>query len=241
MSEFIGDWWWATPLVVCGSYFFIIAIVNTGKVISNANREATKGMESNTGNSPIYYTGPSVTYTSTSAGGTFLVTGPPYQPQPAPDLGEPEEFQGEFKGWRTFTVGFEDHAKLRLHGSAGVMWESGELEAYCRANGYDDPAIEAHLSKGTCTCGIYMTKALDRGHIVVALQQWQTVIAQCSASGLVVEHEHGFRAQRVRIDRLFVDDTNPELLESLRKTYGCPVLSLQEHATPLLTGRLELT
>lgn len=255
MSEFLMQVWWLIPAcVITVSYFiFVISnrIVRAQRRRIDEHRAAQESMGSNpinrTGLTPItpsQYAQYHLTTTGTSTGGTNIgIRTPGYQPA-APDLGEPEDFEGEFKGWRSYTIHMADRGKILLVG-VRQAWESGELVAECGspehwvADGGTPAHCVSHLWAGRCSCGIYMMKALDRHSVIEALADWKTVLAQCSASGVVVEHEHGFRAERVRIDRLFVDDTcDPVLLDSLRTRYGCPVLSLQEHATPLLTGRL---
>lgn len=247
------DPWWSTTLsavaVVGGIVMFIVgAMIRLGA--PREHREPEEDLDSNAnatirayyasaapGTNPSYYTSPG--YAVSSSTGYTLPPSGAVPPLPALS-NPPEEYQGEFKGWRSFGLTVDEHYRYLLRGSHGTTWETGELDAVCLALSIyaPDGTCREHLKQARCGCGIYMMKALDKGWISSAIQNPGVILAQCSAWGVVVEGEHGFRAEHCRIDRLYVDDTNPELMESLCNRYKCLVLSLQEHATPLLTGRL---
>ena len=197
---------------------------------------------------PLTAPGTNTIYFTTSGTRTSGLVAPerPRLPQPLP---EPEHHDGPFTGWRIMHVSYDDHLRIRLTGMYDHVWESSELDATCEVSYRPPEALGSdhcrdHLRVGACSCGIYLNAKAPLGSdLYEALASSRKVLAQCEASGVVLEcedfpHAHGYRAEHVKLIRLFINDTNPALMEYLRKTYEIPVLSLQEHATPLLKGRL---
>jgi hypothetical protein len=92
-----------------------------------------------------------------------------------------------------------------------VTWEGPELEAECET---------CHESPGWfCTCGIYAFKGspnLGSDHSTA----W--VWGKVELTGLVVEHDRGYRASHARIVDLWTD-VGPEAARAIALKYGVPV------------------
>ena len=115
------------------------------------------------------------------------------------------------RGWRTYTI----DAQGRLKGSR-VAWETAEFTATCEDDSTD---VVTHLLNGCpypshAGCGIYSHKVgpeyLKTERPQCTSQQYESpvsqinVVAQCISSGVVVEHEHGYRAERCRIEQMWL-------------------------------------
>lgn len=119
------------------------------------------------------------------------------------------------RGWRTYTI----DAQGRLKGSRAA-WEAAEFVATCEYDQYAD--VVSHLlngcpARGHAGCGIYSHKVGPeylktdrqvcdtRGRYAGNYPQTQVnVVAQCISSGVVVEHEHGYRAEKCRIEQMWL-------------------------------------
>lgn len=135
------------------------------------------------------------------------------------------------EGWRQYGIMFDNDGFLVLHG-VRAQWPAAELEATCAgwATFVGDVLTEQdrapeHLLAGECSCGIYVARAapeLDYN------RPWAVeVIARCSAWGVCVEYERGWRCQHVRVECLYVGGKNPRLWDELAERYGVPVASLE--------------
>ena len=117
------------------------------------------------------------------------------------ELWSPEAAVG-WRAWRVVDGGV-------LHGMR-QRWPSDELESRC-STCPESPGYH-------CSCGIYAVK-----------ERWQllsagfaaTVVGRVELSGLVIEHERGYRAQRARIVELYAPDDF--VGRQLRAWYDCPV------------------
>lgn len=168
-----------------------------------------------------------------------------------------ENFDGVLRGWRLFKVVHDENGFAHLYGTFHQRWDSPVHTAECKSDSGDilatlSIAIAAkpiqksvtgdaatHLASGTCRCGVYLMKSLPADELAGTFTGSQVAVAQCVAWGTVVEHEHGWRAEHCRIERVFMSDQNPYLISQLRDRYGVPIESAQLHATALL-GRAEI-
>jgi hypothetical protein len=91
-------------------------------------------------------------------------------------------------------------------------WEGPELEAKC--------SVCEEPPGWDCTCGIYAVKSTPRGHVVE--RKGEAVWGRVELSGLVIEHEDGYRASHVRILELWTDG-GADMREDLTLKYGVPV------------------
>lgn len=130
-----------------------------------------------------------------------------------PEPGLEEEFWSPevVRAWRVWTWDAET-----LHGR-WTAWLSETLTARCdhceEVPGWQHP------------CGIYATK--DRLDLWV-FGHWRCavlVVGQVELSGLVIEHERGYRAEQARITHLWVDG-DAELAEALRDRYPGVVVTV---------------
>lgn len=105
------------------------------------------------------------------------------KPQPATPV-ELEEFWSDEPviGWRQWR--FDGRF---LYGMR-VMWPSAVLVARCGSC--------SSLPGWGCSCGIYAAKSRD---LLGA-----GIVGRVELEGMVIEHEHGYRAERARIIELFV-------------------------------------
>lgn len=55
--------------------------------------------------------------------------------------------------------------------------------------------------------------------------RWAEVMAEVENLGIVVEHEHGYRAQGQLIRRLYVRESDPRLIADLERRYQCEVVN----------------
>lgn len=142
-----------------------------------------------------------------------------YIPPPPPV----EKYTGVVTGWRTYSWAVVQHRSGAyyaqpvpvLAGDKGHTWDSGTYEGTCDVGG--DMTDPKHLEN--CVCGVYMQKEPRTYRENVA------VYAQCVAGGLVALHTHGYRASIVRIEKLYVlDSETPEnWMRALGALYDCEV------------------
>lgn len=142
-----------------------------------------------------------------------------YSPPPPPV----EKYTGVVTGWRTYSWAVVQHRVgtyyarpvPMLAGDKGHVWDSGVYKGSCDVGG--NMADPKHLEG--CGCGVYMQKEPRTYRENVA------VYAQCVAGGLVAMHTHGYRASIVRIEKLYVlDSETPEnWMRALGALYDCEV------------------
>lgn len=119
----------------------------------------------------------------------------------------------DLTGWRVYYLDYDLPDGACLYGSRGTPWRTPELVAACTPTQWKGSLIGAidgqqeqqeqavrHLSVGGCHCGIYSYKSPQQ----ITNHSIRNVIARCSNFGIVVEHEKGYRAERVRIDSLYL-------------------------------------
>jgi hypothetical protein len=125
------------------------------------------------------------------------------------------------RGWRTYTMA----ADGTLKGSR-TSWPTAEMVAECPDWNHEDairtPAVaQQHLATGVCPrnevgygCGIYSHRTGPEylefmrmsGHYPGYSNGAQPVkvAAQCISTGIVVEHEMGYRAEKCRIEQMWL-------------------------------------
>ena len=120
-------------------------------------------------------------------------------PAPEPD----EEFWSPtaIEAWRAWRWDGN-----RLHGML-VPWPSARLKAIC-SRGHETPGWD-------CGCGIYAVK--DPAHIPRFGLGAEAIYGRVELSGLVIEHEAGYRAQVATITHLWV--TEPSLQDVVQAAY----------------------
>jgi hypothetical protein len=129
------------------------------------------------------------------------------------------DFFGELTGWRKFAV--RDRGRLLVSAMHPIPWRSADPgEAVCIA----DHELVSHVCPDLrCTCGFYAYKRHDDG-----VQHGQgVVLAQVKLWGRVVEHVHGYRAERMRIAALFVKSGTASV-RALTDRYQVPVTEGEE-------------
>lgn len=90
-------------------------------------------------------------------------------------------------GWRFWAISYG-----WLVGMHDVPWPSPHLTAVCRHRHDRTPALG-------CRCGIYLNKDAPTTSSIVfpSGRKIKTLYGYCRAWGVVVEHEHGYRAEHV--------------------------------------------
>jgi hypothetical protein len=106
--------------------------------------------------------------------------------EPAEEFWSPDEIEG----WRVWAW----TGKI-LKGSFEHHWPTASMEADCVV--CDEPP------GWDCPCGIYAMKDLRD---VPSPRPGSAIIGKVALSGLVVEHEDGYRASHARITELWIDD-----------------------------------
>lgn len=140
-----------------------------------------------------------------------------------------EQYQGVIRGWRVYRWA-QANSQVNmpvLQGDTGRVWTRSTFEGTCRHSTKEAISDPDHM-KG-CSCGIYM-HTLPR----VNWNSWD-VYAECVAWGNVVVHtngkqgalreEWGYRAQFVRIERLFCvsSDVEDDWMRVLKAVYAVGV------------------
>lgn len=170
--------------------------------------------------------GAHVTAANLAAAAAYLAAGPGEGASPSVEVELGAEWTGGvLRGWRQYSL----DSLGKLSGGFGIPWDSTEMHAECRAAVYTPNAVlrtaVEHLAEGTCTCGIYIV-----GDPPPAWANTIEVYAQVVGWGAVVEHEHGFRVEYCRIERLVVL-VNEELVSAsveilvslLERNYDVPI------------------
>jgi hypothetical protein len=153
----------------------------------------------------------------------------------APDFIEP------IVAYRAWRYSFDERgARLGALGGAEEPWAGacgGWVTAAClSAWSSFGPAVGPHVAPlGGCSCGFYAVKAVDDAaelvmmdlvvHGLIASETYEaddvpsddvgSVLGRVELAGKVIEHEHGFRAQRARVLELIPlgpDDTRTDPL-----------------------------
>ena len=135
---------------------------------------------------------------------------PPYAPSPTPPKKTIDSLTEEtalIRGWRKYTV----NERGQLKGVRAV-WETNSFEAKCNGKSAVD-----HLLNGcgwAPECGIYSHKygpeylkverIICSEDSVFSTRTPVEVVAQCISSGVVVEHKFGYRAEKCRIERMWL-------------------------------------
>ena len=116
-------------------------------------------------------------------------------------------------GYRPFSVDGQGY----LYGGLGHRWDGRYLDAECPFS-HRAGTAHVHLSKGECSCGIYMQNPL--------VYTGREVMAECVGWGICIVADHGYRVEHCRIDRIFVPEGTPEnVCAQLGLRYGVPVTS----------------
>ena len=157
---------------------------------------------------------------------------------------------------------------ILLSAYGGIGWHTRELSAQClvdmrstattapvvinrvdipyRINGPVDPPFtfssykersicREHLTKpNECTCGIYSYKM----GFYPSLYLSNEYTVMLTFSGLVIEYDHGYRAENARIEAIVVRDIGPffATADYLKKRYDVPVLHSEEAINKKLFG-----
>lgn|SRR3990172_567760 len=103
-----------------------------------------------------------------------------------------------FRGVRSYHL-IHDKLGTRIRGMYGTIWDESRLTASCR-NSQDLCRKHLRNKSSVCRCGIY---ALYNEEIA---QQYPSIIyGDVVGWGAIVHAEKGWRAEHVRIDRLWID------------------------------------
>lgn len=156
-------------------------------------------------------TGPTRMLTRTPSGGytySAVETATAIPQRPTASVDSLPKESALIRGWRTYTV----NEQGQLKGSRAV-WESATFEAKCSGQ----EVVADHLLNGciqggyphtSFECGIYSHKT---GPEYLNLERLDchnfapvTVVAQCISSGVVAEHEFGYRAEKCRIEQMWL-------------------------------------
>lgn len=135
-------------------------------------------------------------------------------------LYEPPTEEVLLRGVRLFTV-----EGGMLQGYTRVVWQTAEMKAACLRGSVKVPAA-IHLRRGECSCGIYLVK--DQFPWDYHNTREVTVIAQAHMWGYVLELEHGYRAENVRLEAMWLIPPRGGvpvggLAHDLSVKYGVPV------------------
>lgn len=136
-----------------------------------------------------------------------------------------EQHQGVVAGWRTYRIC--DRAGL-LMGDTGFYWKSDKLEnTGCGAYSTNGLTADAEHMDECMSCGIYV-QWLPRRNNSSQHGRMYDVYAQCVAYGNVVMYTDGCRAEKVRLEKLYVvskaASRNEQQMELLRRVYQVPVV-----------------
>lgn len=148
----------------------------------------------------------------------------PQRPAPAPHYSPAMEIPttphtGIITGYRRF-----NYTNGLLQGMFGPAWTMRTSRAVCNAHGKTHGPSAPHLrGEELCPsitgsgCGIYILKSprdVEPGG----------VFAECVGWGAYVEHEHGWRVEWARIERLWLGQSwNPAIAQAMSEYYGVPV------------------
>lgn len=133
-----------------------------------------------------------------------------------PDVVEP------LVGYRVFNV--EDG--LLTSTVVGQVYEPGEdAHAECKAiTFYEDK----HVAPGpNCQCGFYAFKSIEELSVWHGWDEEDQVVARVLLWGSVMPHKRGYRAEWMRIDALFLDDTSciPRTVKWAAKSYDVDLVT----------------
>lgn len=136
---------------------------------------------------------------------------------------EVEKLDKVLTGWRTYRV---CPSTGILMGDTGVYWKSEKFDSVCKYGGADEqPSSAKHLDEHEC--GVYVQWRPRVNNYNYHNGGWQ-VYAQCVAWGNVAMYTEGCRAEKVRLEKLYVVDTrvagDSEAMELLRRVYQVPVV-----------------
>jgi hypothetical protein len=142
-------------------------------------------------------------------------------------MNETPDFFSELTGWRKFAV--RDHSRVLVSANYPQPWAGVDPgPAICTIDTgtmYSFGPVPVHPVNEpcpclTCSCGYYAYKSRDdaeqhhQGRVLARVQLW----------GRLVEHERGYRAERIRIAELFVLRDYPEVGRAgLAARYGVPI------------------
>lgn len=113
-------------------------------------------------------------------------------------------------GWRSW-----DWDSGVLKGHYGGEWATPEMSASCDL-GHAAP-------KWRCNCGIYALKAPPRGG---------SIVGQVELTGLVIEHEDGYRAEKAGIVALWVTTDDLGVVAAIRSRY--PTVDVSGSPPPMI-------
>jgi hypothetical protein len=148
----------------------------------------------------------------------------------APDAIQP------IRAWRVWKAVRMPDGSVLLGSLVGrTAWPRGEaMRAHCRRSGHPAPSAG-------CSCGIYAHRSRD-----AALQHARDsgpdlIVGEVELWGHVVEHEHGFRAERARPIALMVPLTNgigeaSAATDALARCSALSTYGVRTHLVDLATG-----
>ena len=113
--------------------------------------------------------------------------------------------------WRVWSL-WDD----TLRGFHGKVWLDRVLDAEC-PRCVEVPGV-------ICTCGIYASKGAADPPLRAKFEDY-LISGRVELSGIVIEHELGYRAQRARILELWARDL--QTAAALERLYGCLVHTLK--------------
>jgi hypothetical protein len=131
--------------------------------------------------------------------------------------GDPDRialYAGTYTGWRSWGV---DSKGTLQSATASEIWPAGAaLEMRCTPAAHTIPQAD-------CSCGIYAFKT--RQDLEGSEYAQMPVHGRVALWGRVIEHEHGYRAQRAYPAQLWVAAHLPiGVVDQLRTKYGVPIV-----------------
>jgi hypothetical protein len=135
------------------------------------------------------------------------------------------------QGWRIYEYTDSYHVLAGTY----LWWYDAKLTAKCLVLPDDDGRAAAnHLTRGTCSCGIYILR--DRPSKNLFINWWRPVLVYCTGWGAIAEYERGWRVQYAKIERILVPadlcaGRVTHIADGLRQRYHVPV-DIEEGEVP---------
>lgn len=164
-----------------------------------------------------------------------------------PDVDAIPEQDEVITSWRGFQINMKlvIGAPPLLRGHYGQNWSGREYEATCNEGTLKECLTDEawkrdkHEQHG---CGLYSMKDAWDNNVINS-----AVAAECTNLGIVTEYEHGYRAERTRIERLWLfteEDSDPDIVQgyvaSLIKRYQVPVAFGTRNEFKKMTDRMRV-
>lgn len=129
---------------------------------------------------------------------------------------------GEITGWRAWSVHWNPSTtEIELHSATRrFAWPKKEWAfAACAVASHSTPPAEK------CSCGLYAAKTREQ-LVGMSYHHYTTddvVIGEVAMSGKVIPGTQGWRAQKARVQKVYVPYTRWRLAEEIAAAYGVPV------------------